>query len=39
MGSSIVVSKLGEEGAIAATKNYIVGKPAFKVSVVDVIGA
>jgi len=39
MGPSIVVLKLGEEGAIAATKDQIVKKPAFKVPVVDVIGA
>jgi len=35
----IVVVKLGEEGAVAATEAGSVKKPAFKVPVVDAIGA
>ncbi len=39
LGASIVVVKLGEEGALAATKDKTVKKSAFKVPVEDVIGA
>jgi len=39
MGPSVVVLKLGGEGSIAATKDHIVRKPAFKVPVMDPIGA
>jgi len=39
MGASIVVVKLGEQGALAATKDKTVRKSAFKVPVEDVIGA
>lgn len=39
MGASIVVVKLGEEGALAATKDKMVKKSAFKVPVEDAIGA
>jgi len=39
MGPSTVVVKLGEEGALAATKEKTVRKSAFKVPVVDMIGA
>ncbi|KPV61627.1 MAG: hypothetical protein AOA65_2225 [Candidatus Bathyarchaeota archaeon BA1] len=38
MGHSTVVLKLGEEGAIAATEEQIVRKPAFKVPIMDVVG-
>jgi len=39
MGPSIVVLKLGEKGSVAAAKDCIVRKPAFKVPVTDPIGA
>ncbi len=39
MGPSTVVVKLGEEGALAATREKMVKKRAFKVPVVDMIGA
>jgi len=39
MGANIVVVKLGGEGALAATKEKVVRKSAFKVPVEDVIGA
>jgi 2-dehydro-3-deoxygluconokinase len=39
MGPRIVVVKLGEEGALAAGEKETVQKPAFKVPVVDIIGA
>jgi len=39
MGAKIVVTKLGEEGAVASTKEKTVRKQGFRVPVVDVIGA
>ncbi|MEM2888577.1 MAG: sugar kinase [Candidatus Bathyarchaeia archaeon] len=39
LGSEMVVVKLGEDGAAAYTKETSVMKPAFKVPIVDVIGA
>jgi len=39
MGPSTVIVKLGEEGALAATRGKMARKPAFKVPVVDMIGA
>jgi len=39
MGPSTVVVKLGEEGALAATRGKMARKRAFKVPVVDMIGA
>ncbi|MCW4019750.1 MAG: sugar kinase, partial [Candidatus Bathyarchaeota archaeon] len=39
MGAKTVVVKLGEEGATAFTNEESAAKPAFKVPIVDVIGA
>ena len=39
IGVETVAIKLGEDGAVAFTKEKSVRKPAFKVPVVDVIGA
>jgi 2-dehydro-3-deoxygluconokinase len=39
MGAETVVVKMGKEGAVALTREETVRKPAFKVIVVDVIGA